>query len=207
MKFLYAAASAAAIAMAAPAAAATTFQLDTNPANTFLNVTVNPTSCVFGSCQLSASLATPFPNFSLNVGESRTFDFARLNVGSGFGVGSATLDAQIGFVLPTAGPAGSGGSASYFRVGGLFTPGVLGGTLTWDTPAQQITAANGHRFTVSFGNLSGAQFGANVAVPVTITLDAVPEPAAWAMMIIGFGAIGGAARAARRPARQALAAA
>lgn len=207
MKFLAAVATAAAVAVAAPAAAATTFQLDTDPSNTFVIVTSNPASCIFGSCALGATLATPFPAFSLNVGESRTFDFARLTVSSGFGVASATLDAQIGFVLPAAGPASTGGSASYVRAGGLFTPGVLGGSLTWDTPTQQITAANGHRFTVSFGNLSGAQFGSNVAVPVTITLDAVPEPAAWALMIVGFGAIGGAARAARRSGDRAIAAA
>ena len=31
-----------------------------------------------------------------------------------------------------------------------------------------------------------------------VSVSAVPEPATWAMMIIGFGAVGGAARSARR---------
>lgn len=186
----------------APALAATTFQFDTDPTKTFVTVTSNPTLC-FPGCPLTASLATPFQTFSLNVGESRTFDFANLNVGSGFGGGSATIDASLGFILPTASPAGNEGNASYFRIGGS----ILGGSLTWDTPSQQLLAADGSLFTVSFGNVSGLTFGSSATAPVTITLNrgAVPEPATWGMMIIGFGAIGGAMRSARVRSRVVLA--
>lgn len=83
---------------------------------------------------LTATLATPFDTFTLNAGDSRTFDFPRIRVGAGIGFGSATLQAQIGFILPAAAPAGTDGSASYLRIGGLFTPGVLGGSLTGIRP-------------------------------------------------------------------------
>ena len=43
---------------------------------------------------------------------------------------------------------------------------------------------------VRFGNIS-----------FSLTTGGVPEPATWAMMILGFGVIGGALRAARRSAR------
>lgn len=187
MKPIYALLGAALIVGAAPAIAATTFQFDTDPAKTFVSVTSNPTAC-FPNCPLSASLATPFQTFSLNVGESRTFDFANFTVGSGFGLGSATVEASLGFVLPSAGPAGTDGSANYFRLGG----NILGGTLTWDTPSQSLTAADGSRFTVGFGNLSGLRFGSTAVAPVTITLTsgAVPEPAIWGMLLLGFGGVG-----------------
>lgn len=57
---------------------------------------------------------------------------------------------------------------------------------------------------VLFGATSPALNGSSVlADNLTFTLGAaIPEPASWAMMIIGFGAAGAAAR--RRPARKAL---
>jgi hypothetical protein len=36
---------------------------------------------------------------------------------------------------------------------------------------------------------------------LTFNASAVPEPATWAMMLVGFGAIGAAARSRRRPAK------
>jgi hypothetical protein len=198
MKKLIAFAAIAAAFPAAPAAAATMFTFDAG--SSFVNITNNNTSCIFGSCTLSAGLATPFETFSLDVGQSRTFDFARILVSGGFGTGSADLDARLAFLTPTAGPAGTGGEANYLRLGGIFTPGALAGSLIWDTPSQQITALNGTKFTVSFGNLVGAQFANRVFAPVTITLDsvgAVPEPATWAMLILGFGAVGYSVRRRR----------
>jgi hypothetical protein len=192
----------------APSLAATTFEFDEQ--NSFVDVTSNSTTCrLLGTCPLTASLATPFPAFTLNVGESRQFNFANLVVGSGIGTGSATLDAQLAFLLPASLPVGTTGSASYFRIGGLFTPGVVGGSLTWSDPIQELTASNGTRFSVEFGNLSGAQFGGRVVAPVTLTLladaPAVPEPASWAMMIAGFGLVGAVFRRRGRRTKHAVA--
>lgn len=203
MKKLYAVAAIASAAIATPSFAAVSFAFDA--ANSFVKISSNPTNCILlGTCPLSATLATPFTSFDLDVGQSHTFDFAQLVVGPGLGTGSAVLDAQLAFFTPSASPASTGGTASYFRLGGRFTPGVLGGSLTWNTPLQQLTAANGTKFSVAFSNVSGAQFGGTVRAPVTITLDsvaAVPEPATWAMMIGGFGMIGGAMRYRRRKAQ------
>jgi len=180
-------------AFAAPATAATQFVF--NEADSFVTIVSNDTTCVFGSCSLSASLLTPFDSFSLEVGESQTFDFARFLVSGGFGGGSATIDAQLAFTLPSADPAGAGGTASYLRLGGIFTPGALAGSLIWNTPSQQLTASDGTKFTVTFGNLVGAQFGQSAVAPVTVRLDSVvPEPASWALMITGFGLVGAASR-------------
>lgn len=56
----------------------------------------------------------------------------------------------------------------------------------------------------SSGSFSITEVGSNAAVNVTITdlstpvVPAVPEPATWALMIVGFGAVGGALRRARK---------
>jgi len=39
-------------------------------------------------------------------------------------------------------------------------------------------------------------------VPTTPGTSAVPEPATWGMMLLGFAMIGGALRRGRKPARQ-----
>lgn len=59
-----------------------------------------------------------------------------------------------------------------------FTPGAFG------TPGSYEAMV--------FGEQQGAQ------LDVSRVSDAVPEPATWAMMLLGFGLIGGAMRSARR---------
>lgn len=58
----------------------------------------------------------------------------------------------------------------------------------------RFTQTGASALTAAFGapNLAGAEFGLAATAPV-----AVPEPASWALMIVGFGAIGLATR--RRP--------
>jgi hypothetical protein len=186
---------------AVPAQAATLFTIDT--AKTSIEVTSNPTSCVIGACKLTASLAKLPTSFSLDVGNSFTFDFANILVGSGFGTGEASLAATLAFLTPASDAASTGGDASYLRLGGIFTGGVVAGSLDWDVPTQIVTAANGTKYSVSFGDLSGATFGARAVAPVTVKLisGAVPEPATWALMIVGFGTVGAAMRRRRSAER------
>ena len=63
------------------------------------------------------------------------------------------------------------------------------------------------QYAVSNNDGSWSQLGSRASLGVRITNDvgplvpgAVPEPGTWAMMLIGFGAIGGALRARRRVA-------
>ena len=66
-------------------------------------------------------------------------------------------------------------------------------------PAQTLLAGN-HTLTVSgtvVGSSGGGSFGGNVNVS---PVGAVPEPATWAMMLLGFGAVGFAMRRRQRPA-------
>lgn len=197
-----------AVAICTPAAAQTSFTIDTSSANTYVHVNSNSTACIFGSCSMTAGLATLPSSFALNVGQSTTFNFANLSVSGGFGVGTASLEAALAFLTPS-GSAGTGGTSNYLRLGGIFRPGALAGSLVWDNAVQQVTATDGSKYTVAFGNLVGAQFGSNVVVPVTVTLDALaspaPEPATWAMMIFGFGAVGTAMRYRRRQTKVAYA--
>ncbi|WP_296722015.1 PEPxxWA-CTERM sorting domain-containing protein [Erythrobacter sp.] len=50
---------------------------------------------------------------------------------------------------------------------------------------------------ISFISVSGTNNGAVIAVQSAL-ISAVPEPATWSMMIVGFGAVGGAIRLAKR---------
>ena len=60
---------------------------------------------------------------------------------------------------------------------------------TWDSNlGYDPTPTN---FTLTFNNTNGSHFSASA------TLGAVPEPASWAMMLAGFGAIGGMLRSRR----------
>lgn len=176
---------------ASPATAAVTFQFD--PATSFVNVDANPTICFLGGCEVSATSLVTSQSFQLDVGQSATFDFARYVIGRGFGVGSASLAAQLGFLLPSVTSASTNGAATYVRAGGFFSGGAIAGDLAWSNPIQQLTAADGSKFRVAFGGLTGAQFGSSAVSNVTVTLDsvgAVPEPATWAMMLMGFSAVG-----------------
>ena len=93
---------------------------------------------------------------------------------------------------------GTGGSNCYYD-------GAVG---SYDTITQQIATVIGSQYNLSFDLTdnsgqtlgssveSGAQAGINLVVYAGSlpTASAVPEPASWAMMVGGFGIIGGALR-------------
>jgi hypothetical protein len=174
-----------------------------DPLNSTVQVTQNNPLCL-GSCALSANLLLPFSDLTVEEGaaNAQSFNFAQFHVGAGIGGdGDARVEAVLAFTSPTVDSANTGGTASYLRLGGFFTPGVLGGSLTWDDPIQNFTTADGSTFTVSFGDISGATFGGNAIAPVKITVNSVasaaPEPASWALMIGGFGLAGATLRRRR----------
>ncbi|HZC38082.1 MAG TPA: PEPxxWA-CTERM sorting domain-containing protein [Sphingomicrobium sp.] len=135
--------------------------------------------------------------------------------------GSPTADNLLaphsfGFYLVANGVPGPDGTAPGFSYDGLFYPGGSPQTATsypfsggvFDIYGLVFTLSGGDSVDLwSNGNVPGT--GLNYGVGVTdgtsvldyaspVSLAAVPEPATWAMMLIGFGAIGLPLRAARR---------
>jgi hypothetical protein len=60
-------------------------------------------------------------------------------------------------------------------------------------------SSGGSQFWFYYGNDEANQILVySLGNPVTVTVSVVPEPATWAMMIIGFGAVGSMVRTSRR---------
>lgn len=130
-------------------------------------------------------------------------------------VAAVGLDASA-LVNPMAGrfvyhDPGQGGSASAFRGGGI------GGAAASPPPAAAGAIASGggggsprsaaDQFSLlddenaddpDSANTPGAN-GETGAVPTADAVSAVPEPSTWAMLIVGFGAVGLVARRRQRP--------
>jgi hypothetical protein len=82
------------------------------------------------------------------------------------------------------------------------TTGATRTDMGW-TPFTYNFVADGGTTTLSFTSSIGGAYGA--ALDAVSVSDAVPEPATWALMILGFGAIGGAMRRRTAAARPRLA--
>ena len=68
--------------------------------------------------------------------------------------------------------------------------------INFDNTPQLITASNGSQFTLQVNDVS---ITPGVLQILSGQLQAVPEPSTWAMMLLGFGAIGLATRRRRQP--------
>ncbi|HEY7901385.1 MAG TPA: PEPxxWA-CTERM sorting domain-containing protein [Caulobacteraceae bacterium] len=101
------------------------------------------------------------------------------------------------------------GFASYTSTLGLlptyWTPTGSGQDLDWANPALshlQITFTDPNAapltLTLSIVDLASADGGPGYPAGFEYRLDPVPEPAAWALMLGGFGMAGGALRMRRR---------
>jgi len=75
----------------------------------------------------------------------------------------------------------------------IFAPPATSVIQQFNLPMLADTA-----YTVTLAGTSPVSAGA-ISGNVTITNAAVPEPATWAMMILGFGAVGMVLRRRRRP--------
>jgi hypothetical protein len=105
-------------------------------------------------------------------------------------------------------PAGVGGGGNYFAnlIGQVTGAGANNGgvQVTFTNPTQTFTYGNGQTFTLTVNNV--AVSGTGALAPITGYIQAgVPEPATWAMMLLGFGGIGMAMRRRRVPALAQLA--
>jgi hypothetical protein len=101
---------------------------------------------------------------------------------------------------------GAGASilSAFFGDDESFTFSIAGESRTFSSLSQaELDAANSRLWGgihFRFDNDAGLELGRNVGARVLASgaFQAVPEPATWAMMIVGFGAIGVTARRQRR---------
>ena len=85
-------------------------------------------------------------------------------------------------------------------------PGFLGGTSTDPYNSSRTTTVStlGSCTNSSIGEIAGDTLVSynmafiNAYLAAHPQLDAVPEPATWAMLMVGFGLVGGALRSGRR---------
>jgi hypothetical protein len=181
---------------AATAANATSMLFQLDPSRSSIQV-LNQGTCYGSGCDVDAKLLSlPSTPFSLGEGQTETLNFAQFQLsGTGLDTG-VRVKATLAFIDPSVGAASSTGNAFYGTVSGLLS----GGALTWD-PIAPITTRDGSVFTVAFQDLKGFTTGA-ITDQVSITVDhlagAVPEPATWATMLLGFFGLGAALRSRRK---------
>ena len=182
--------SGAALAFATAPACAAVLTFDDVPLNGCSGVTTGGLSFTSGTSICTGSWEnTPV---SSNGTPALIYGYGSLNIasttGDPFSIGSflagisyysglstSTINYTLNF-------AGGGATAGSFEVGRGF--GLI-----------NIGASN-----ITFANFSGLSDG-YVAIDnfdAAVSLPAVPEPTTWAMMLIGFGAVGGAMRSAKR---------
>ena len=134
------------------------------------------------------------------------------------GFASTGEDAIIRFIAPIAGLYTIGGSFArqditangngtrvsiFSNVGGtyssLFTNTIAANSYGNSTPFSGLTANLGVGDTIDFAlNNLGDYAYDSTGITANLSVASVPEPATWAMMIIGFGAVGSAMRSRRR---------
>ena len=126
--------------------------------------------------------APPFqPTFTLSREDSKSFDFLSLDV---FQADSNGLGVPITFT----GLLAAGGSVQFVAL----TP-EYGRTSTPATKTH-IALPGSFRGLASVSWANGAEWHQFDDVMLDRTVGAVPEPATWTLMILGFGAIGAAMR-------------
>ena len=114
------------------------------------------------------------------------------------GSGTAAINSPFTLLVNFTSPAAVAGNGTYFAaVSGSVTGTTAGGVdIDFDNTPHLFTSAAGP-FTLAVRDLSVTNGGLNT--PITGTIRAVPEPATWAMMLLGFAGIGFAMRRRRQP--------
>lgn len=188
-------ASAAALTLAQPALAATTFE---GYATVTDLRTSDPGLVVYAT-------PTPFGPFSLNPGE---FTFTPvLTIGTQeqdvelclWGTCDVTaFDIEVGFTFTD--PTGATGAPVTGSTRGSWI--LQRGIVQWDGPVE-FTFGDGGKFRLTLSDVTFDTPGSAVVngkfklISDALPSQPVPEPAAWALMVGGFGALGAAMRRRR----------
>lgn len=115
---------------------------------------------------------------------------------------NAAIFGSMSYELDLNGLTGSGFNPGSFQIYGFDTGYSSGGDAT--VTGQGLTSFRQLPGTCGLGGLTGEDFCGNVIWRVTynyIAYPGVPEPTTWAMLILGFGMVGGAMRRKLQPAR------
>jgi len=202
---LWAALASGAVAFAMPASAATTI------AGSVSNITFHDADPGL----VIAANPLAFSSFTLNPGESHDADV--MTIGTGEGTvntdflslfGEDTVAYPISATFSFGDPAGASGSPVGGSTFGFIAPftscGVIAGgcgRVAWGSPSI-FNFGNGGQFSLELFDATFATPGtANVRGRFTLISDAtpaVPEPATWGMLLLGFLGIGGVLRSPRR---------
>jgi hypothetical protein len=127
-------------------------------------------------------------------------------------IGMAVSGSSSGFVFTSGGLNSSGcdGSGNFFCFDNLSIPptpnALLGSSLSLAFSVTSNTVGSWAAWDPSFKiDWVGTQNNYDlVSQPIPVNTGAVPEPATWAMMLMGFGAVGFSMRRARKTGRRFL---
>ena len=197
-KFTALLAASAALAVATPASAADIL-LD------LTNTTQNAAPKTFTFTATGASTVLNFQGYNL-PGSTAVVNLF-------FGTSGSTLNAGNNLLVGAAYTPTASGCGNFFGVdsnvagqsygaAGLYFGGTCAGV--YDTLTTSLNTTIGQAYTLRFdlSVFGGVNNGVRVSTGA-LTTGAVPEPATWAMMLLGFGGIGFAMRRRRTTALQA----